>query len=68
VLWSLTLTLASKVTKKTLPHMVAFLDQGPTEFLALAVRILFDTKQAELSGQAFSDMIRNPKLKDLFKR
>lgn len=68
VLWALTLTLASKVTKKTLENMVDYLDQGPVEYLGLAVRILFDTKQAELAGPGFSKLVRNPKLSHIFAR
>lgn len=66
VLWSLTLTLTSKVAKQNVGHLHAFLDKGPDEFLALAARILFDTKSGELASKDFTKLIMSPKLADMF--
>lgn len=66
VLWALTLTLVSKVEKDSVKYMHAFLDQGPHEYLALAARIAFDTKVAELAGDALHKMLNSPKLKTMF--
>lgn len=67
VLWALTLTLVSKVKKDTIKHMAKYLEQGPDEYLALAARILFDTRSAEVSGPDFHQHIMmNPKLKEMF--
>lgn len=66
VLWALTLTLVSKVDKKSMKHLYAWLDRGPEEYLALAARILFDTKLGVLAGPDFNAMIQSPKLKAMF--
>lgn len=66
VVWSLALTLTSKATKANVKHLHAFLDQGPDEYLALATRILFDTKAAQLAGDDFHKLIGSPKLKAMF--
>lgn len=66
VLWSLTLTLTSRVKKDQVKHLYAWLDQGPDEYLALAARLLFDTRAAELSGPDFHKLMMSPKLKAMF--
>lgn len=66
VLWSLTLTLASKATKQNVKHIHAFLGNGPDEFLALAARVLFDSKAMQLAGDDFHKLIGDPKLKAMF--
>lgn len=66
VLWALTLTLASKCKKADVKYLHAFLDKGPDEYLALAARLLFDTKVSELSGDEFHKLLQNPKLKQMF--
>lgn len=66
VLWSLTLTLASRVKKDQVKHVYAYLDQGPHEYLALAARMMFDNKLAELTGPDFTNMLKSPKLKAMF--
>jgi len=66
VLWSLTLTLASKAEKANVKHLHAWLDRGPEEYLALAARVLFDTRASDLAGPEFNKMIMSPKLKAMF--
>jgi hypothetical protein len=67
VLWSLTLTLASRVKKAQVKHMAAFLDANvPDEFFILAARICFDTRLNELASPDFNAMINSPKLKAAF--
>lgn len=66
ILWALAITLTSKATKTNVKHLHAFLDQGPDEYLALATRILFDTKAALLAGDDFHKLISSPKLKAMF--
>jgi len=66
VLWALTLTLASRCDKKNLQNVHDFLDKGPPEYLALAARIVYDTKMPAISGPALHKLIASPKLKSMF--
>lgn len=63
VLWTLTISLVSRVTKDTWSNMDTWLKQGPAEFRILAVRMAFDTKAAKLIGPAFNATLQEPDVK-----
>lgn len=67
VLWSLTLTLASRATKDNLTHIFDYLDRGPPEFLAVFARIVYDTKMPGIAGPGINKLIKSPKLAMMFK-
>lgn len=54
VLWTLTITLVTRVLKDNWANMDKWLKQGPAEFRVLAVRLAFDTKAKDLIGPAFN--------------
>lgn len=66
VMWSLALTLASRADKKNVGNIYDYLDQGPEEFLAVAARIIYDSKMPGIVGPEMNRMIRSPKLKAMF--
>lgn len=66
VLWALTLTLASKCEKAHVKNLHAWVNRGPDEYMALAARLLFDTKLQALAGPDFHALLQDPKLKSMF--
>jgi hypothetical protein len=66
VMWSLALTLASKVDQKTVGHAFDYLDRGSPEFLSVFARVVYDTMMPGISGPEMNRMIRSPKLKSMF--
>ena len=66
VLWALALTLASRATKTNVEHIYKFLDSGPPEYLALAARLIYQTKMPGVAGSGLNKMIHSPKLKAMF--
>lgn len=66
VMWSLTLTLVSKLDKKTFDNAYLWMGQAAAEYLALFARIAFDTKVKELAGPSFNKMLADPRLKQMF--
>ncbi len=65
VLWSLVITLVTKVQKNNWKHMDAWLKQKgqPAEFRILAIRMAFDTKAAKLIGPDFNATLQEPDVK-----
>lgn len=63
ILWSLTITLVSRVQKHQWKAMDNWLKQGPMEFRILAVRLAFDTKSAKLIGPDFNATLQEPDIR-----
>lgn len=66
VMWSLTISLASRATKKNVGNIHKFLEQGPDEFLALGARIIFDSRINEVAGPEFDKIVQSKRLKAMF--
>lgn len=60
VLWTLTISLVSRVEKAQWKHMDTWLKQGPAEFRILAIKLAFDTKAAKLIGPDFNATLQEP--------
>lgn len=68
VLWALTLTLTSKVQKNTVKQLHAFLKRGPAEYLALATRVLFDSRMSAVAGEQFNKLVTDPTIRGMYNK
>ena len=64
VLWSITLTLASRADKKNVEAFARWLKQGPAEFYVLFARLCFDTRYRE-SMPVLNKVLQDPMLKSI---
>lgn len=68
VLWTLTITLVTRVKKDTWKHMDAWLQKSPAkEFRMLAIRLAFDSKAKELIGPDFNTTLQEAEVQQALK-
>lgn len=64
VMWSITLTLASRADKKNVEAFAKWLKKGPAEFYVLFGRLCFDTRYRE-TMPALNKVLQDPALKSI---